>query len=148
MDQQRKGQIGIAQRVGGAQLRPAVFALRGGDADQLGAVLAGPGDVAGRLAAAEAVIGGVHRVEECRQLRDMGQDARDDVGHHVAAAGAPGGDVDMHAVAGLAVQRQAFAGNAAQHAQVLNACIFRAETKGAGCGRDRVFQLNTAKVHS
>ena len=38
--------------------------------------------------------------------------------------------------------------DAAKLGQVKKFAVLMAETKGAGCGRDRVFQLNTAKVHS
>ena len=38
--------------------------------------------------------------------------------------------------------------DAAKLGQVKKFAVLMAETKGAGCGRDRVFQLNAAKVHS
>ena len=45
-------------------------------------------------------------------------------------------------------RRQTFHADAAKLGQVKKFAVLMAETKSAGCGRDRVFQLNTAKVHS
>ena len=74
--------------------------VRGGDADELGAVLPGPGDVPGRLVAAQPFIGLLAGIEKDRHVRDVLHDAGDHMGQGVEAA-ALGGDVDVHAVSGL-----------------------------------------------
>ena len=104
-DQQRKGQIRAAQRIGRAQLRAAVLALRGRDAYQLTAVFAGPGDISRCFAAAKAVIRLLPRVQKHRHLGNMGQNTGDDLRHYLCAVAALGGDVDVHPVARLSHQR-------------------------------------------
>ena len=64
VDQQGKGQIGVAQGVRRAEFCPAVLPFRRRDPDQLGTVFRRPGDIPGGLVAAETAVGCVCGIQE------------------------------------------------------------------------------------
>ena len=98
---QRNGKVGVAGRVGAAQLHAAVVALYLRDAHQLAAVLAAPAHIAGGLVAAKAEVAVGQGIGKGRQLPAVGQDAR-----HKAAGDAVGGDVALKQVVAVHVQRE------------------------------------------
>src|SRR5699024_9116556 len=96
---QSEGQIGVAGRVGAAQLHPAVVPLHRRDAHQLAAVLPAPADVAGGLVAAEAQVAVGQGIGKGGQLPAVGQHAG-----HKAAGDAVGGDVPFKEVFAVHIQ--------------------------------------------
>lgn len=72
-------QVGVAGRVGGAQLHPGGLAPGGGNADQGGAVGGRPGQVAGGLVAGhQALVGVDQRIRNRRHALDVAEQARDE----------------------------------------------------------------------
>ncbi len=101
VDQQGEGDVGVHPRVGGAQLGTPQLARCGGDADELGAVLAGPADPARGLPAAETLVGVLGGIQEGGDLIDARYDPGDHLGQQIPPVGGFDGEVDVHAVARL-----------------------------------------------
>ena len=75
-----QGQVGIAGRIGGAQLDAGALPSGGGDADQRGTVGSGPGDIAASFVTGHQTLVGVDQgVGDGGHAADMGQGAGDEV---------------------------------------------------------------------
>ena len=102
-DQQCKGKIGVGRAVGAAQLESPVLTGGGGNANELGAVVARPGNVLRCFVRAKAAVGLLDGVEKQRHIRDLVQNAAHCPVHEIFRA-ALNGHIDVKSIAGVSLQ--------------------------------------------
>lgn len=94
LQQQGKGEIGIAKRIGGTQFEPGLAAAR--HPNELGAVSAGPGDVPRRFKTPKPLVGIGRSVEEQGDFADAAQDPRKKSIEDLFRRGLPGNGSRRH----------------------------------------------------